>query len=1291
MLWPSHLCFTRPPDPDAEHLDINADGDALQFVLDWMQSKGDRDEDLEQQAMDITQDIDTMPFNDEGLFDNMDGYSGFGASTFAPNLTVYPTPPDVVMTQVTLGMSSADGFAATPAANSRAHPDARQPLSSLDAAVSEPTTAAGIGTGFYDEDLFDEMPGGALDAGMDGVEPNWDFFDKPDINADAQEKMDTASSGGHVTVLLPKGDPGESIANYHQPLSHGTEAEASKDLMETSSPSVEANHDNPMDIGLVKKEKDSPVKFSSQNINASHTITATDQAPLHRRPTASNFIDHTLLISSFDGKYSRNGEFWFDATSTSQNRPAFPDGSAWIHRAPSTSSLSTSNSNSTNGDPIVEPEYDAQSPSTLRTSNKPAWHNYEPPVERTYVTEGKIDESAVEVEIKGVLDLLKTGLNTPFLEEVFKATRSQNAQIGLPAELALMFPHLFVDQYSQASLIHSSYAPDKAVYGRIPPDSAAFPGTCNYPLILADSGGIANIKFTMDSSVKSPISERNDVLHLAYALSEDLRWLTAAWTDVYGRKALTMTYQLRAKTMSKGRPKEEILRELWEVSRDLMKNQRTGWRLVVARIGFYDTVDLNGWTRLLNGEIKASACELCLFAIEVHPSLKLGAPELEAKIGQGSNQNQQALYGTPASTPQAANATSPDNLVPATPTPSNTSALNAPTPPEHAFDTSIDGDLSLVDPVEESWAVILPFGINQSHSILDIRRAPASGYLIKRTNPRDEDGTTIMGSVIRGKESPGVARVEAISSVITLTDRVFIFFGVFLVAYVYQPTATASFSQHSLLATVNVLRAVIAAAAQPTTAKLADVFGRVELVCLSLLFYIVGTIVEATAYGVNAFCAGAVIYQIGYTMIIFLLEVVIADITSTRARLLFSYIPALPFIINTWVSGDISSATLKRTSWHWGVGMWAIIYPVTALPLIISLFVVSRRAKKQRLLAAYKTPYEQHGFKALSVDLFWQLDAIGIILLIAVFALILTPLTIASGLSNKWKQAHVIAPLVVGILCIPVFVAWEFRSPHPLAPFSLMKDRGVWGPLGIALFLNFAWGMQADYLYTVLIVAFDFSIAGATRIVSLYSFTSTITGFLLGFVVYLVRRLKVFIVVGTCIYMVAFGLLIHYRGDHTNSAQAGVIGAEVLLGFAGGMFPYPAQASLQVSLKHEHLALMTGLYLATYNIGSALGNTVSGSVWTNTLYGKLEKHLAFQSNTTLAAATYADPFTIAKEYPVGTPEREAIIQSYQSVQKLLCIIGICLCVPLLAFAIVLRNPKLNDDQTLNKSRGEDEQ
>lgn len=53
---------------------------------------------------------------------------------------------------------------------------------------------------------------------------------------------------------------------------------------------------------------------------------------------------------------------------------------------------------------------------------------------------------------------------------------------------------------------------------------------------------------------------------------------------------------------------------------------------------------------------------------------------------------------------------------------------------------------------------------------------------------------------------------------------------------------------------------------QPTAAKVADVFGRVELILLSIVFYTVGTIVEACATTLEAFAAGAVIYQVRYTL-----------------------------------------------------------------------------------------------------------------------------------------------------------------------------------------------------------------------------------------------------------------------------------------------------------------------------------------------------------------------------------------------------------------------------------------
>lgn len=93
-----------------------------------------------------------------------------------------------------------------------------------------------------------------------------------------------------------------------------------------------------------------------------------------------------------------------------------------------------------------------------------------------------------------------------------------------------------------------------------------------------------------------------------------------------------------------------------------------------------------------------------------------------------------------------------------------------------------------------------------------------------------------------------------------------------------------------------------------------------------------------------------------------------------------------------------------------------------------------------------------------------------------------------------------------------------------------------------------AWYLQGDFLYTVLYVSFDESVLSATRITSLYSFTSVITGVVLGFLVMKLRQLKPFIVSGTVLFMVAFGILIYFRGGSSGSSHSGVIGAQVLLG-----------------------------------------------------------------------------------------------------------------------------------------------
>jgi SIT family siderophore-iron:H+ symporter-like MFS transporter len=112
---------------------------------------------------------------------------------------------------------------------------------------------------------------------------------------------------------------------------------------------------------------------------------------------------------------------------------------------------------------------------------------------------------------------------------------------------------------------------------------------------------------------------------------------------------------------------------------------------------------------------------------------------------------------------------------------------------------------------------------------------------------------------------------------------------------------------------------------------------------------------------------------------------------------------------------------------------------------------------------------------------------------------------------------------------------------------------------------------------------------------------------------------------------------------------------------------------------------MTALYLSAYRVGSALGNTISGAIWTQVLPNQLAQRF---DNQTFAAEIYGDPFTFIAVYPVGTVERSLVQEAYAYAQRILCITGICLCVPILICSIIVRNNYFGDVH--NAVQGDDE-
>lgn len=112
----------------------------------------------------------------------------------------------------------------------------------------------------------------------------------------------------------------------------------------------------------------------------------------------------------------------------------------------------------------------------------------------------------------------------------------------------------------------------------------------------------------------------------------------------------------------------------------------------------------------------------------------------------------------------------------------------------------------------------------------------------------------------------------------------------------------------------------------------------------------------------------------------------------------------------------------------------------SAVLIVFMLIWASHRASRAGALAGYRTPFQELGFKKLAVNLFWQLDVIGAFLLIASIALFLIPFTLAGGQKSLWGEAHIIAPLVVGICVFPVWVLWERKAQYPLVPFHVSRS-----------------------------------------------------------------------------------------------------------------------------------------------------------------------------------------------------------------------------------------------------------
>ncbi|KAJ5234302.1 uncharacterized protein N7469_003470 [Penicillium citrinum] len=543
----------------------------------------------------------------------------------------------------------------------------------------------------------------------------------------------------------------------------------------------------------------------------------------------------------------------------------------------------------------------------------------------------------------------------------------------------------------------------------------------------------------------------------------------------------------------------------------------------------------------------------------------------------------------------------------------------------------------------------------------------------------------------------GVRKIEAINMTWTTRSLIIAYVSIFLMAFCtslesqtvmsLSVYATSAFSKHSLISTVLVVQNVVNAVIKPPMAKVADVFGRFEAFCVSILIYILGYIQMASSTNVQTYASAQIFYSAGSTGLQILQQVFIADSSDLLNRAFLALLPEFPFLVTVWLGPTIADAILRTSSWRWGYGMWAIILPAAFLPLALSLLLNQRKARRLNLIKSSSRKRRRSVF-AIARRTWHDLDVGGLTLLSAAVTLLLVPLTLAANAKNGWMNPSIIAMLVVGLLClviVPLYESSKKLASKPLLSLHLLKQKTALAGCFLAFwyFMAFYFSVQ-PYLNSYLQVVHNYDVATAGRVTQTFAFTSTIAAFGVSLLIKYTRRYRIFVTIGCVIYMTGLILMLTYRTENASHAQ--ILGTQILVGCGGGLLNVPVQLGVQASASHQEVAAATAMFLTSMELGGAVGAAISGAVWTHFIPQKLLQYLP--NETKSAAAEIFGSLAKALEYPVGSPTRMAINRSYQETMNRLLTLAIIVTLPLIPLSLIMENYKLDKVRQSRKASSE---
>ncbi|KAK5110935.1 Siderochrome iron transporter 2 [Meristemomyces frigidus] len=466
-----------------------------------------------------------------------------------------------------------------------------------------------------------------------------------------------------------------------------------------------------------------------------------------------------------------------------------------------------------------------------------------------------------------------------------------------------------------------------------------------------------------------------------------------------------------------------------------------------------------------------------------------------------------------------------------------------------------------------------------------------------------------------------------------------------------QGTATvaayASFSSAPAITTASILANIIGGVLKLPIAKTLNLWGRAEGYLVSFAVYLIGIIILAASNGPNSYAAGYVLYWIGYDQLYLIMDIFVADISGLRNRAFAFAFVSTPFICTAFTGPLAAQSFLANTSWRWALGAFAIIQPFIFIPLAIVFKWHQKKAEKMGLLK-----HERSG-RSIGTSIlhyFHEFDIIGALLLIAAFVLFLLPFSLETYGRAAYGSATFIAMVIIGFLLFFVFAAWEkwFARAHFIR-WELFRQPTILGACCLSAVIYFSFYSWDLNYYSFVKVVYALPVSQASYMTQIYNVGSTFWGCVFGVWIRYTKHFKYFcLFFGLPLMMLGAGLMIYFRSGEHNIGF--LVMCQIFIAFGGGTLVIGQDMAVMSASDRSGIPMMLSLISLSSSVGGAIGDAVTGAIFSNTFPHALARALPPNLNGQ-ANAIYLGGYTTQETFNPGSPARAAIDYAWGQYEK----------------------------------------